>query len=48
MDGTNTKPELLFLLCLLPPPGTMPNSEYLKGSKIQMTSKNFVNVDKVG
>ncbi|XP_030602510.1 apoptosis-inducing factor 3 [Archocentrus centrarchus] len=26
--------------------GTMPNSEYLKSSKIQMTSKNFVKVDK--
>ncbi|XP_006784938.1 apoptosis-inducing factor 3 [Neolamprologus brichardi] len=26
--------------------GTMPNSEYLKDSKIQMTSKNFVKVDK--
>lgn len=25
----------------------MPNSEYLKDSKIQMTSKNFVKVDKV-
>uniref|UniRef100_A0A3Q0STV6 Apoptosis inducing factor mitochondria associated 5 n=1 Tax=Amphilophus citrinellus TaxID=61819 RepID=A0A3Q0STV6_AMPCI len=25
---------------------TMPNSEYLKSSKIQMTSKNFVKVDK--
>lgn len=33
---------------IFPPLGTMPNSEYLKDTKIQMTSKNFVNVDKVG
>ncbi|KAM9332837.1 apoptosis-inducing factor 3-like [Pholidichthys leucotaenia] len=26
--------------------GTIPNSEYLRGSKIQMNSKNFVTVDK--
>lgn len=40
-------PPQPLLSSLSPPPGIKPNSEYLKGSKIHMDSKNFVTVDKV-
>lgn len=42
----------LFILyvhsfCLLLSPGVKPNSEFLRGSRIQLDSRNFVIVDKV-